>query len=126
MQPAWSRSSRPNVLPRAQHPAPRPPSPGGGVADLRGPCEIARERGKSGTVGPPCAARLAQVIDLKAARQDPDRYREALRRRGAADDLDALLAADARWREHTERAEGLRATQKKSSRGRPPSPEEIE
>ena len=66
------------------------------------------------------------MIDLKAARQDPDRYREALRRRGAADDLDALLAADARWREHTERAEGLRATQKKSSRGRPPSQEEIE
>ena len=66
------------------------------------------------------------MIDLKAARQNPDHYREALRRRGAADDLDALLAADARWREHTERAEGLRATQKKSSRGRPPSPEEIE
>jgi seryl-tRNA synthetase len=66
------------------------------------------------------------VIDLKAARQDPDGYREALRRRGAADDLDALLAADARWREHTERAEGLRATQKKSSRGRPPSADEIE
>ena len=66
------------------------------------------------------------MIDLKAARQNPDHYREALRRRGAADDFDALLAADARWREHTERAEGLRATQKKSSRGRPPSPEEIE
>ena len=96
------------------------------MGELSGPWDIARERGKSGTGGPPRAARLAQVIDLKAARQDPDRYREALRRRGAADDFDALLAADARWREHTERAEGLRATQKKSSRGRPPSPEEIE
>ena len=35
------------------------------------------------------------MIDLKAARQDPDRYRAALARRGAAKDFDALLAADA-------------------------------
>jgi seryl-tRNA synthetase len=59
------------------------------------------------------------VIDLKAARQDADRYREALARRGAAEDFDALLAADASWREQTERAEGLRALQKKLSRGKP-------
>ena len=59
------------------------------------------------------------MIDLKAARQDPDRYRTALARRGAAGDFDALLAADARWREFTERAEGLRAEQKRSSRGKP-------
>jgi seryl-tRNA synthetase len=59
------------------------------------------------------------VIDLKAARQDPDRYRAALARRGAADDFDALLAADASWRQHTERAEGLRAVQKKLSKGKP-------
>jgi len=64
------------------------------------------------------------VIDLKAARQEPDRYRTALARRGAAADLDALLAADARWREHTERAEGLRAQQKRSSRGKP-GPDEL-
>ena len=64
------------------------------------------------------------MIDLKTARQEPDRYRTALARRGAADDLDALLAADARWREYTERAEGLRARQRRSSRGRP-SPEEL-
>jgi seryl-tRNA synthetase len=66
------------------------------------------------------------VIDLKAARQEPDRYRVALARRGAAEDFDALLAADASWRSHTERAEALRASQKKSSKGRPPSPEQIE
>jgi seryl-tRNA synthetase len=66
------------------------------------------------------------VIDLKAARQEPDRYRVALTRRGAAEDFDALLAADASWRSHTERAEALRASQKKSSKGRPPSPEQIE
>jgi seryl-tRNA synthetase len=51
------------------------------------------------------------VIDLRAARQEPDRYRAALGRRGAAADFDALLAADQRWRELTERAEALRATQ---------------
>jgi seryl-tRNA synthetase len=66
------------------------------------------------------------VIDLKAARQEPDRYRAALARRGAATDFDALLAADTSWRSHTERAEALRAAQKRSSKGRPPGPAEIE
>jgi seryl-tRNA synthetase len=65
------------------------------------------------------------VIDLRAARQEPDRYRAALARRDAAADFDALLAADRRWREQTERAETLRAAQKRSSRGAPPSPAEI-
>ena len=70
-------------------------------------------------------ARIAQVIDLKAARQDPDTFRAALARRGAAADFDALLAADTRWRSLTERAEALRAAQRSSSRGKP-TPEEIE
>ncbi|HEY7918813.1 MAG TPA: serine--tRNA ligase, partial [Streptosporangiaceae bacterium] len=65
------------------------------------------------------------MIDLRAARQEPDRYRSALARRGAADDFDALLAADQTWRELTERAETLRATQKRSSRGGKPSAEEL-
>jgi seryl-tRNA synthetase len=65
------------------------------------------------------------VIDLKAARQDPGRYRKALARRGAARDFDALLAVDREWREHTERAETLRAAQRRSSRGGPPAPEEL-
>jgi seryl-tRNA synthetase len=64
------------------------------------------------------------VIDLKAARQEPDRYRAALARRGAEKDFDALLAADASWREHTERAESLRAAQKRSSKGKP-GPDEL-
>ena len=64
------------------------------------------------------------MIDLKAARQEPDRYRAALARRGAAEDFDALLAADARWRELTERSESLRAEQKRSSKGGPPSPDQ--
>ena len=64
------------------------------------------------------------MIDLKAARQDPDGFRTALARRGAAADLDELLAADATWREQTERVESLRATQKKASRGKP-GPDEL-
>jgi seryl-tRNA synthetase len=64
------------------------------------------------------------VIDLKAARQDPDRFRTALARRGAAAEFDKLLAADASWREYTERAESLRAEQKRASKGRP-GPQEL-
>ena len=65
------------------------------------------------------------MIDLKAARQEPDRYRAALARRSAGEDFDALLAADARWREVTERSESLRAEQKRSSKGRPPGPDQL-
>jgi seryl-tRNA synthetase len=65
------------------------------------------------------------VIDLRAARQEPDRYRAALARRGAADDFDSLLVADRTWRELTERAEALRAAQRRSSKGTPPSQAEI-
>ncbi|MBO0806988.1 MAG: serine--tRNA ligase [Actinobacteria bacterium] len=66
------------------------------------------------------------MIDLRAARQEPDRFRAALARRGAGEDFDALLAADRVWRELTERAESLRAEQRRSSKGSPPSPEAIE
>ena len=65
------------------------------------------------------------MIDLKAARQDPQGFRAALARRGAAQDFDKLLAADASWREHTEHAESLRAEQKRASKGKP-SPDELE
>jgi seryl-tRNA synthetase len=61
------------------------------------------------------------VIELKAARKDPEAFRAALARRGAADDFDALLAADTRWRSLTARAESLRAAQKSSSKGKPTS-----
>jgi seryl-tRNA synthetase len=64
------------------------------------------------------------VIDLKAARQNPEAFRAALARRDAAQDFDELLAADASWREFTERAESLRAEQKRSSKGKP-SPDEL-
>jgi seryl-tRNA synthetase len=65
------------------------------------------------------------MIDLKAARQDPDGFRAALARRGAAADFDRLLAADLSWREYTERAESLRAEQKRASKGKP-GPDELE
>ncbi len=65
------------------------------------------------------------MIDLRAARQEPERYRAALARRGAEREFDALLEADRAWRAHTERAETLRAQQKRSSKGAP-TPDEIE
>jgi seryl-tRNA synthetase len=66
------------------------------------------------------------VIDLKAARRDPDFFRAALARRGAADEFDALLEVDASWRELTERAEALRARQKRSSKSAPSEAELAE
>ncbi len=66
------------------------------------------------------------MIDLKAARQEPGRFRAALARRGATRDFDALLAADHRWRELTEHTERLRAQQKRSSKGAPSADELAE
>jgi seryl-tRNA synthetase len=68
---------------------------------------------------------LWRVIDLKTARQEPERYRAALARRGAAEDFDALLEADRLWRALTEQADNLRARQRKSSKSAP-TPDEIE
>jgi seryl-tRNA synthetase len=63
------------------------------------------------------------VIDLKAARADPDTFRAALARKGAADAFDQLLEADARWRALVPRADELRARQKIDGR---PTPEQLE
>ena len=59
------------------------------------------------------------MIDLKAARKDPDYFRAALARRGAADEFDALMSVDATWRELTERTESIRARQRRSSKSAP-------
>jgi len=64
------------------------------------------------------------VIDLRAARNDPETFRAALARKGAAEVFDALLEADAAWRGVTTRRDEVRAQQKKL--GKPSSPEEIE
>jgi seryl-tRNA synthetase len=63
------------------------------------------------------------VIDLKAARADPDRWRAALVRKGAAEAFDALLAADERWRALIPRVDDLRSRTKLKGK---PSPEELE
>ena len=63
------------------------------------------------------------MIDLRAARADPEGYRNALARKGAAEVFDELLAADERWRELETQASELRAQTKTKGK---PSPEELE
>ena len=63
------------------------------------------------------------MIDLRAARHDPDAFRSALARRGAAEAFDELLAADERWRALVPRVDELRSRQKLSGK---PTPEQIE
>jgi seryl-tRNA synthetase len=63
------------------------------------------------------------MIDVKAARADPPGYRAALARRGYAEELDALLAADERRRGLLPRIEELRARRKVKGK---PTPEELE
>jgi seryl-tRNA synthetase len=63
------------------------------------------------------------VIDLKAARADPEPVRAALARKGAAEAFDRLLEADERWRALVPRIDELRAWTKTKGR---PSPEQLE
>jgi seryl-tRNA synthetase len=63
------------------------------------------------------------MIDLKAARNDPDAARAALSRRGAADAFDELLRADEEWRALVPHVDELRAQQKLDGK---PTPEQLE
>jgi seryl-tRNA synthetase len=63
------------------------------------------------------------MIDLRAARNDPNAYRAALARRGADAAFDELLAADERWRTLVPQVDELRARQKIDGK---PTPEQIE
>ncbi len=63
------------------------------------------------------------MIDLKAARHDPESFRAALARKGAAQDFDELLAADERWRELVPKVDELRSRTKVKGK---PSPDELE
>jgi seryl-tRNA synthetase len=63
------------------------------------------------------------VIDLKAARAEPERFRAALARKGAADAFDALLEADERWRALVPRVDELRGRTKLQGK---PTPEQLE
>jgi seryl-tRNA synthetase len=65
------------------------------------------------------------VIDLKAARADPDAFRSALVRKGddAARLFDELIEADARWLELVPRVDELRGRTKLKGK---PTPEQLE
>jgi seryl-tRNA synthetase len=56
------------------------------------------------------------MLDLKAIRSDPERVKAALARRGAADQVDELLALDARRRELLPEAENAQAERKTLSK----------
>jgi seryl-tRNA synthetase len=63
------------------------------------------------------------MIDLRAARHDPDGYRDALARKGAAAIFDELLAADEARRAVQQQVEDLRARTKLKGK---PTPEQLE
>jgi seryl-tRNA synthetase len=63
------------------------------------------------------------MIDIRAARNDPEGFRAALARKGAAKVFDELMAADARWRELETRVTELRARTKTKGK---PTPEQLE
>jgi seryl-tRNA synthetase len=63
------------------------------------------------------------VIDIKAARNDPESWRAALARKGAAEEFDALLEADRARRSLLPQVEGLKARQKLKGK---PTPEQLE
>jgi seryl-tRNA synthetase len=63
------------------------------------------------------------LIDLRAARSDPDRVRPGIARKGGAEAFDELLEADARWRELVPRVDELRSRQKLKGK---PTPEQVE
>ena len=63
------------------------------------------------------------MIDLRAARNDPDGFRAAVARKGGAEAFDALLAADERWRSLIPRADELRGRLKLKGK---PTAEQLE
>jgi len=63
------------------------------------------------------------MIDLRAARSEPERFRGALARKGAAEVFDELLAADRAVRDVQPRVEELRARRKLKGK---PTPEQLQ
>ena len=63
------------------------------------------------------------MIDLRAARNDPEAFRSALARKGAAELFDELLVADQAVREIQPRVEELRAARKVKGK---PTPEQLQ
>ena len=62
------------------------------------------------------------MIDIRAARAEPDAYRAALARKGAEQDFDALMEADRAWLALVPRVDELRARTKLKGK---PTPEEL-
>ena len=63
------------------------------------------------------------MIDLRAARSDPESVRAGIARKGGAEAFDELLDADARWRELVPQVDELRGRQKLKGK---PTPEQVE
>jgi seryl-tRNA synthetase len=63
------------------------------------------------------------LIDLRAARSDPDRVRTGIARKGGGEAFDELLEADAQWRALVPRVDELRGRQKLKGK---PTPEQVE
>ncbi len=63
------------------------------------------------------------MIDLRAARANPDEYRAAIARKGYAEQFDELLAADEHWRELVPQVDELRSRQKLKGK---PTAEQVE
>jgi seryl-tRNA synthetase len=63
------------------------------------------------------------VIDVRAARSDPEGWRAALGRKGAATEFDALMAADRAWLELVPQVDELRARTKIKGK---PTPDQVE
>src|SRR5207253_3959171 len=93
-----------------------------GFAAQRRPRLPAGRRGRR-RAGDRGLSRVTRVIDARAARNDPDRFRAALARKGAAAQFDAFLAADERWRALVPRIDELRASTKLKGK---PTPEQLE
>jgi seryl-tRNA synthetase len=63
------------------------------------------------------------LIDLRAARSDPDRLRPGIARKGGGEAFDELLEADARWRDLVPQVDELRSRQKLKGK---PTPDQVE
>jgi len=63
------------------------------------------------------------MIDVRAARSDPEGFRAAVARKGSGEAFDKLMAADIRWRELETRVTELRAKTKLKGK---PTPEQLE
>jgi seryl-tRNA synthetase len=63
------------------------------------------------------------MIDIKAARNEPEAWRAALARKGAAEDFDALLEADRELRRLKSQVEPLKSRRKLKGK---PTPEQLE